>query len=108
MALTDADEAELVRLLRRDVESTVGPGYEADIRYYAASKRELDYPELYWELVVESVQQEFHDCFIHTTWPPCPRHHRHPLWLHGEHWTCEQDGVAIARLGELASIDRAG
>jgi hypothetical protein len=47
------------------------------------------------------VQQYFHDLFIHTTWPSCPRHRRHPLWLHCEFWTCELDDVPIARLGEL-------
>ena len=108
MPLTEADEAELVRRLRRDVEATLGPGYEADILYHAATKRARHVDlAVYWEMVVEQVQEIFHDGFIHTTWPPCPRHHRHPLWLHGEYWMCEQDKVVIARLGELASTAQA-
>ena len=109
MTLTDADEAELVRRLCHDVEATLGPGHERDIQYHAASKRERGVdPAMYWEMVVEQVQEEFHDGFIHTTWPPCPRHLQHPLWLHGEHWMCEQDKVVVARLGELASTAQTG
>ena len=109
MTLTEADEAELVRRLRHDVEATLGPGYEADIQYQAATKRERGVdPALYWEMVVEQVQEIFHDGFIHTTWPPCPRHRQHPLWLHGEYWMCEQDDVAVARLGELPSLGKTG
>ena len=109
MTLTEADEAELVQRRRRDVEATLGPGHETDIQYHAASKRERGvHPTGYWEMVVEQVQEKFHDWHIHTTWPPCPRHHQHPLWLHGEYWMCEQDQVVVARLGELQSRGQAG
>ena len=74
---------------------------------YSVRRRERGVDRaLYWEMVVEQVQEIFHDGFIHTTWPPCPRHHQHPLWLHGEYWMCEQDDVAVARLGELPSLGK--
>ena len=56
----------------------------------------------YLDRVVEDTQQAIHDDFIDTTWPRCPRHHRHPLWLHNGGWWCEEDGICIASLGELA------
>jgi hypothetical protein len=52
------------------------------------------------------VQQRLHDTFIHTTWPICPLHPQHPLWLDGDHdgavWRCAQAGMDIAPLGSLA------
>ena len=113
MVVTDADEADIIRRLGRDVEATLGTGYEAEIRRHAARLRNAfnnpaRHPSLvvdwYPESVVEYVQQDFHDFFIHTTWPPCPRHLRHPLWLHGDRWMCEQDGVTVAQLGELGDV----
>lgn len=63
----------------------------------------------YLAKVAEEIQQEFHDGFVDITWPKCPLHQRHPLWLHDGYWTCEQLGVRLARLGELrASRDAAG
>jgi hypothetical protein len=101
--VTDADQADIVRRLTRDVDLTVGLGHENEILRQASLRRAYYFDDLegYREKVVEEVQQYFHDLFIHTTWPSCPRHRRHPLWLHGEFWTCEQDGVPIGRLGEL-------
>jgi hypothetical protein len=58
--------------------------------------------------VAETVQQRLHDTFQHTTWPPCPRHPRHPLWLDDAHnrlvWRCPQDDVDVAPLGSLALL----
>jgi hypothetical protein len=65
-----------------------------------------DTPAEYVEKVVEQVQEELHDCHLDTTWPACPRHHRHPLWCHGDAWTCDQDRVVVAPLGALAGIAR--
>jgi hypothetical protein len=51
--------------------------------------------------------QHLHDTFVHTTWPACPLHPQHPLWLDGEHdravWRCTQAGMDIAPLGSLTS-----
>ena len=53
------------------------------------------------EKVVNDVQQYFHDTFKDSTWPPCPRHGKHPLWYRNGSWWCVEDGVAIAKLGDL-------
>lgn len=103
MPLTHAGESRLVGILTADVSATLGPGYDAMIRECAAVQREFhDQPSDYIDKVVEDVQQHFHDVFIDTTWPRCPRHPNHPLWLHDEFWTCEMDRTRIAPLGGLA------
>jgi hypothetical protein len=66
--------------------------------------------EVLEDLVVEAVedlQQRLHDTFVDTTWPACPRHRRHPLWLGeddrgGTAWCCPRDDAAIAPAGGTA------
>jgi hypothetical protein len=102
MSVSESDRARIVRLLLVDVESTVGRGYEAVVRDSDLIADEFaDEVARYRDLLVEDVQQYFHDCFVDTTWPSCPRHPNHPLWLHDGFWHCERDGVAIAKLGAL-------
>ena len=60
------------------------------------------------DYVVGDVQQRFHDEFIDVTWPRCPRHPNHPLWLQDGAWWCTKDNVRIPSLGELASSQAAG
>lgn len=103
MPISAPEVVKAVALLTQDVVSTLGPAYAAVVTASATNIREFvdhDY-EYFIQRVAEEVQQEFHDCFIDTTWPACPRHPNHPLWFHDGSWCCEQDGVAIARLGEL-------
>jgi hypothetical protein len=55
---------------------------------------------------VEDLQQYLHDTFVDTSWPPCPRHPNHPMWLaEGEGggivWSCPRDKAEIAPLGML-------
>jgi hypothetical protein len=55
---------------------------------------------------VEDLQQRLHDTFVDTSWPPCPRHPNHPLWLGegqggGIAWCCQRDEAEIALLGML-------
>lgn len=102
MTVTDADEALVVRFLVHDVEATLGTGNEGSIRRAAARVRTLrNERDDYVAKVVEDVQQELHDLFADTTWPACPLHPNHPLWLHNEHWLCEQTQTVIAKLGHL-------
>jgi hypothetical protein len=56
------------------------------------------------QYVVDEVQQDFHDLFIDTEWPACPRHPNHPMWYSDGHWRCATDGVAIVPLGELSRL----
>ena len=103
--LTSLPRVEIERVrecLRRDVASTLGPGYD-DVILNAVYRQAMYNDDLsaYRSLVVNDVQQYFHDAFVDTVWPACPRHPNHPLWLHGEDWCCEQAGEAFAKLGEL-------
>ena len=102
MTVTDADETRVLRLLNQDVAATIGPGYEGSILDAGAHVRtRRDDPREYVEKVVEDVQQRFHDLFIDTSWPACPLHANHPLWLHNEQWVCEHTQTPIAPLGDL-------
>ncbi len=102
MPVTDADEARVVRLLAQDIVATLGPGHENLVRHAAAHARTLrNEPAAYVAKVVEDVQQELHDRFIDTTWPACPMHANHPLWLRDEQWVCESAATTIAALGSL-------
>ena len=96
------DLEHVLPLLQRDVETTLGPEHRQLIADTAADVRELDV-EGEGDTLVEDVQQYFHDTQVDTTWPACPRHNGHPLWYRDGAWWCAQDGVAIARLGELQS-----
>ena len=92
--------ARAVPLLEADVVRTVGVGYRFLVADAAANLAAYGAGDA--EKLVEEVQQEFHDTFVDTTWPACPRHGRHPLWYHADGWWwCEQDGVAVYRLGAL-------
>lgn len=70
--------------------------------------------------IAEAVQEDMiegHDGLPRmVTWPACPDHPAHPLWLkrsgeddpntdqadwHDPAWTCTRTGVVIAELGEL-------
>src|SRR3954467_341916 len=105
MSVPEHDLERIVRLLLQDVEATIGPGHEAEVLHNAMHLASwVDDPDTCGQRLCDDVQQYFHDCFVDTTWPACPRHSTHPLWLHGESWYCERDGVEIARLGELRSV----
>jgi hypothetical protein len=59
--------------------------------------------------VAEGIQQYLHDTFVDTTWPACPEHHNHPLFLHllpdgSLMWECESSTLSKP-LGSLTPID---
>ena len=51
------------------------------------------------------MQQRLHDTFVDTTWPACPLHPHHPLWLDDGRdrpaWRCVTAEVEIAPLDAL-------
>ena len=102
MQISAQDAARVAALLTKDVVSTLGPRHAPIVAAAADNHRQFvgDY-DLYVEFLVSGVQQDVHCDLFDTTWPACPRHPQHPLWLHDGSWCCEQDGVAIAKLGEL-------
>ena len=94
---------QVIQLLERDVMQTVGESYRSLVRDAAANVRDLDVADGAAK-VVEDVQQYLHDTSVDTTWPPCPRHLRHPLCYRDGAWWCERDGAALAPLGELRAV----
>lgn len=108
----------MVALVDHDVRATLGRGLEPQVREIAQGlravfdehadqedagaepdpSRDLD---MFFDRVVEDTQQYLQNHSIHSSWPPCPRHPQHRLWLVDDHWTCKQDGTTYARLGEL-------
>ena len=108
------DEVRVIAFLDNDVGATLGGEYAESIRKEAAWQREFaNSPNVvrievedYEQRVVENVQQEFMDLHIDTTWPSCPFHARHPLWVHNRQWVCEQLGAAVAPVGRLRATHR--
>jgi hypothetical protein len=98
---------DVIPLLERDVASTVGESYRQIVASVAEDVQELDIAGQA-EKVVADVQQYFHDTRVDAVWPKCPRHAQHPLWYRNGAWWCVQDGVAVARLGELTAPGRGG
>jgi hypothetical protein len=94
------DLAQVIERLQRDVATTLGGEHDQMIRDIAADVHELHVAGEA-EKVVNDVQQYFHDTLGDATWPACPRHKKHPLWYRDGSWWCVEDGVAVARLGEL-------
>jgi hypothetical protein len=100
--VTDFDHDRATRLLLRDIEATIGTGYDAVVFVRATKLRTfIDDPPTYVQKLVDDVQQYFHDSFIDTTWPRCPLHPNHPLWLQDEGWRCTHERAVIAQLGKL-------
>jgi hypothetical protein len=93
---------DVVPLLQRDIQATLGNAHRQLIEGVASDVDELGIEDKAAK-IVNDVQQYFHDSQLNTTWPTCPRHSKHPLWYRDGSWWCVEDGVAVARLGELAS-----
>jgi hypothetical protein len=107
---------QVVALVGRDLSATLGwdsGRAEAVVRAEAENQAHVevwgDDPEVdsaFILKVAEETQQVLHDTFEDTTWPTCPVHMQHPLWLEpgtGElpTWRCPADHTSYGRLGEL-------
>jgi len=107
MRVTDEDAERVIQPLIQDLMATLGDSHESSVRDLASQLRSfIDDPATFEDRLVDDVQQLIHDEFVHTSWPPCPRHPNHPLWFDGEKWRCTRDSVGIARLGELGTALR--
>ena len=114
MPISSGQMQQAISLIARDLHATLGwqlDRAEAEALREAQLVAAWDFDGVrsagtYVLVVAEQVQQWLHDTHQHTTWPPCPRHPRHPLWLDDSHnrsvWRCTQDAVDIAPLGSLA------
>lgn len=99
--------ARTAALLGRDVASTVGGAHVGEVAAEVAALRADPYDDAE-TILVERVQQTFHDLHVDTTWPACPRHPNHPLWYRDGAWWCTQDGAPVVPLGHLSSRQVAG
>lgn len=98
---------EAVVALLRDLRATLAPEalLELEAATIARAGELLDVvdPIDIAQPLVDDVQQQVHDEFIDVTWPRCPRHPNHPLWLVGGQWQCTRDNVAVSALGKLST-----
>lgn len=110
MSSLNADQQAVVRALVRDVAGSVALRDASELTAYLEAEGRTalesgfvtDLPAFRQKLV-DDLQQRLHDEFVDVSWPRCPRHPNHPLWLDGDSWWCTADNVQIARLGELGS-----
>jgi hypothetical protein len=99
--ISRADADRLIGLLGRDVLMTLGQEHSQLVTEAVARNRLFCDAAMFEQSVVDDVQQNLHDSFIHTSWPSCPQHAHHPLWFSHGWWYCERSGTRVARLGEL-------
>lgn len=94
---------EVVELLLRDVETTLGASAREEAAAYARLERRLgNVRDHRPKTLVDGVQAYIHDCCIDPTWPVCPIHGDHPLWFgRDDAWWCASDDVKVAALGTL-------
>jgi hypothetical protein len=105
MTLTDAQMADVVERLSRDLRNSGWASYVHVVQEFADVAHEyIDDPTDYVERVVEDVQNFILDDVI--TWPVCPHHPQHPLWYHDGAWVCEEERLVVAPLGQLAASGR--
>ena len=110
MPVSDSELEQAVAMIGHDLMATLGwKTHQASTFAKQAASAVAEWwdgePGAYAIKVAEDVQQKLHDTFVDTTWPACPLHRRHPLWL--EHdlvaWGCTQTGRVIAPLGSLSA-----
>jgi hypothetical protein len=112
MAVSDSEIESLLARLARDTDWTIPWRKRRDVQDSVSDVRAAhgwrfddgEGIEAFTEMYVEDIQQWLMDTFVDTSWPTCPRHGRHPLWFHDGAWHCDLDRVALAQLGELASV----
>lgn len=110
MAVLTPDQEGVVEAISRDAMATLRVDREADLVSSLSTQARalLDLHgtssiDRFTQRLVDDFQQRMHDEFIDVSWPRCPRHPNHPLWLIEGIWRCTKDDVAVARLGELPS-----
>jgi hypothetical protein len=97
---------EVIEPIAADLVATLGYTPE-DARRVVRSVGSGQYGDHGTKNLAEVVQQWLHDTFLDTTWPQCPDHRRHPLWLDDAQppmWTCDETERPMCPLGQLGSI----
>lgn len=109
LRVSPAERERAFRLIQADVLATLKDDLDRVLRQL---RRELGYapgygdsgPNSYIANVAERLQQWIHDNFVDTSWPLCPLHGQHPLFLDEEErlvWKCLELDQEIAPLGAL-------
>lgn len=98
---------EVLRPLVADLTATLGWSQELAEEFVRenACSWESGVPRLV--VLAENVQKHVHDGWVDTSWPACPEHQSHPMWLSRTLppiWTCPSTGKTVCALGELASL----
>lgn len=110
------EQQHVIQALVHDVGATIGLKDEAEFTAWLLaqgrdalekSRSKTDLASFRDELVAD-FQQGVHDEFIDVSWPRCPRHPNHPMWLQDGAWWCTKDDVRIAKLGALPSRQTMG
>ena len=96
---------EVLRPVVADLTATLGWSQEQAEEFVRenACSWESGVPRLV--VLAENVQKHVH--WLDTSWPACPEHRSHPLWLSRTLpaiWTCPSTGKTVCALGELASL----
>jgi hypothetical protein len=86
MPVSDHEVAQSIELVASDLAATLGWDRPQAIAF---AEQEASVSANWWDTdlgayaikVAEEVQQGLHDTFVDTTWPACPLHPHHPLWL---------------------------
>src|SRR5437867_11756440 len=73
--LLAADVASTLGWARKDAEAFIADTAAVIIEFLEDTAWRFDLR------VIENVQQRIHDEFIDTSWPACPIHGLHPLWV---------------------------
>lgn len=118
MGVNPAEIEQATTLVAKDLTATLGLPTEtaealAGREAVAAAEimNEWDDDEVSWPLfltrVVEETQQWLHDTFLDTTWPRCPHHGHHPLWLTDDEspgWACAATNTTVCPVGQLGTL----
>ena len=117
MGVDPAEIEQAVALVGMDLSATLGvpsETAEAVARTEAIAAAEImnqwdddvSWPR-YLTRVVEETQQWLHDTFLDTTWPTCPEHGNHPLWLNDDEspgWACASTNTTVCPVGHLGAL----
>ncbi len=117
--VTPDDVERATKLIANDLVATFGWSRQLAEEFVRPEAEAQSDPDLWWMWdepprnqldgytfrVAEEVQQALHDTFTDTSWPNCPEHPNHPLWLDEDDvpllWRCPVTNTPVAPLGQL-------
>lgn len=108
----DDDLDGVYRLVLQDAATAPNPRGEVDslLRKWRAEQENNRTPRwLVGIWLMDRLIRHVHEQRWSTTWPTCPLHGSHPIWLHSPYlptamWTCRKGDVPLGRLGALREV----